>query len=204
MKLKIKNRTKTIFWLYLDENIWGILPGKILQFFGYSQPGEYEIKESVVADLQQELEKYAWEKLLKFLAYRERSRQEAYRSLAKFGFKATVIENLLAKAESYNYLNEGRFAELFCESLINKGKSKREVRSKMYEKGVEEALIEQVLSQKYSNEKKDEIVTRNLQKACRRYSNLEQKKKREKIINYMVRKGFSYHEVVAALQEKGE
>ncbi|MDN5353516.1 MAG: regulatory protein [Candidatus Cloacimonadota bacterium] len=204
MKLKITKKTKTIFWIYLDDEIWGILPGKILHFFGYFEPGEYEIDEVTAKELKHELEKYAWEKLLKLLAYRERSRQEAYNGLAKYGFRDFLIQKLLKKAENYNYLSEERFAELFCESLINKGKSRREIHAKMYEKGVDETLIEQVLAQKYSNKKNDEIVTRNLEKASKRYSNLEQKKKREKIINYMVRKGFSYHVVVAALQEKGE
>ncbi|MDY6915221.1 MAG: RecX family transcriptional regulator [Candidatus Cloacimonadota bacterium] len=201
MNLKLKNKSKTIYWIYFDDDIWGILPGKVLHFFDLTQAGEYDIDNTSYQKIQNELEKFAWEKLLKYLAYKERSRKECEQYLKKLGFRPKLIEKLLQRSEKYNYINEKRFAELFCQNQIGKGKSQREVKTKLFSKGIDEKLINQVLTENYSQQKKEEILEKNIKKAIRKYSNLEERKRKEKIINYMVRKGFGYYDIIEKLDK---
>jgi len=201
MKIRIKNKSKTISFVFANDEIWGILPNKILHLFSLNSQTQIELNHKKWRELQHEIEKFAWDKLLNFLSYQERSVRECKNYLKQLPLETTLIEKLVQKAISFNFVNDSRFAELFVESLIGKNKNVLEIKNKLFEKQIIENIISETIAKVYSKEKQDEILTINVRKALLRYSKFSDEKKIEKTLNYLTRRGFSYWEVKDKLEE---
>ncbi len=202
MKIKIKSKSKTISFVFADDEIWGILPDKILYFFSLNSHTQIDLNLKKWRELKKEIEKFAWNKLLNFLSYQERSVGECKNYLKQIPLKTNLIEKLVQKAMSFNYINDSRFAELFVESLIGKNKNIREIKNKLFEKQIIEKIINETIAKVYSKEKQDEILAINVEKALMRFSKFSDKEKIEKTLNYLTRRGFSYWEVKEKVEEK--
>ena len=202
MKIKLKNKTKTTYIVSVEEETWGILPTKILRFFSLHPDIENDLPETEKKKILQEIEKYSWDRLLNFITYRERSTWECKNFLKLLPLKSDLIEKLLAKAIELNFLKDERFAEMLVNDLLQKGKSKQEIKNKLYEKKVSSEIIENSLNEQFSSEVEDDLLNRNLDRAIRKYVSLPSEKRKEKILNYLTRKGFSYWQVKEKMEEK--
>ncbi len=202
MKFRIKNKSKTIFLVFEDNKVWGILPEKVLHFFSLTPGKNIELDGGLSSKLFKEIEKFTWEKLLNYITFQERSAWECKNYLKKLPLEINMAEKLIKKAISLNFINDTRFTELIVESLLEKGKSSIETRNKLFQKHIEENIINDIISKYYTSENKIEILEKNLDKALKRYSRFPDKKKIEKTLNYLTRKGFSYWEVKEMLEKK--
>ena len=202
MKIKLKNKTKATYIVSVNEEIWGILPAKILRFFPLHPDIENDLPETEKNKILLEIEKYSWDRLLNFITYRERSTRECEIFLKLLPLKSDLIEKLLAKAIELNLLKDKRFAEMLVNDLLEKGKSKQEIRNKLCEKKVNSEIIENCLNKQFSFEIEEDLLNINLDRAIRKYVSLPSEKRKEKILNYLTRKGFSYWEVKEKMEEK--
>jgi len=202
MKLKTIKRTKTTSIVLANDEYWGILPDKILHFYCKGQIDYFELSDEEATKLIDEIKKQSWNKLLDYLAYRERSLGECKKFLSKKIFlKKELQPILLEKAVSLNFINDTRFAEMFTDDLIRNSKSKVEIKNKLYAKKINENIISNILQKKFNSETADEVLDANFKKAKRRFSNLKKNKQNEKILNYLTRKGFAYWEVKEKMGE---
>jgi len=203
MKLKTIKRTKTTSIVVAEDEYWGILPDKILHFYCKEQIEHFELSDDEAAKLLEEIKKQSWNKLLDYLAYRERSLGECDEYLSKKIFlKQELQPALLEKAISLNFINDTRFAEMFTEDLIRKSKSIVEIRNKLYQKKINQEIISEVLQKKFDSKTTIETLDANFKKAIKKFSNLTAAKRNEKVLNYLTRKGFSYWEVKERLGNK--
>ncbi|MCF7857753.1 MAG: RecX family transcriptional regulator [Candidatus Cloacimonetes bacterium] len=194
MKIKTLRRTKTTSIVVANEEYWGILPDKILHFYSKGQSEQFEISIENAEKLLDDIKKTAWEKLLDFLAYRERSYSECESFLMqRILFKKDLQNKMLQKAISLNFINDERFAEMLTDDLIRKGKSEAVIRNKLYSKNIREDIISKVIIEKYDGKTKNEILQANIKKAKKKYGGSQ--KANEKILNFLTRQGFSYWEV---------
>ncbi|MEA2096244.1 MAG: RecX family transcriptional regulator [Candidatus Cloacimonadota bacterium] len=202
MKLKTIKRTKTTSIVLVNNEYWGILPDKILHFYCKGQLDYFELNDEETAKLLEEIKKQSWNKLLDFLAYRERSLGECEEFLSKRIFlKQELQPVLLRKAVSLNFINDSRFAEMLTEDLIRNSKSRVEIKNKLYAKKIKEEIISNILQKKFDSKTANDILEANIQKAERRFFNLKKNEQNEKILNYLTRKGFTYWEVKEKLGE---
>ncbi|MCD6177214.1 MAG: RecX family transcriptional regulator [Candidatus Cloacimonetes bacterium] len=202
MKLKTIKRTKTTSIVLANDEYWGILPDKILHFYCKGQIDYFELSDEEATKLIDEIKKQSWNKLLDYLAYRERSLGECEEFLSKkIFFKKELQAALLEKAVSLNFINDTRFAEMLTDDLIRNSKSKVEIKNKLYAKNINENIISNILQKKFNSKTADEVLDANFKKAKRRFSNLKKNKQNEKILNYLTRKGFVYWEVKEKLGE---
>ena len=201
MKIRIKSKTKTIFIVYTDSENWGILPLRILQIFSIYPGKETTLENEHLKELLLEIEKFAWDKLLNFLTYRERSRWEAKNYLKQLPLKNSICEKLVTKAVTKDFINDCRFTELYIEDLIEKDKNEKDIKQKLFEKHIPEVMINSMLSELFTPQKKEEVLIKNIEKALARFVQYKGRERREKILNYLSRKGFSYGEVKEKLEE---
>jgi len=196
MKLNTIKRTKTTSIVLADNEYWGVLPDKILHFYCKGQIEYFELNDKEATKLLEEINKQSWNKLLDYLAYRERSLGECKEFLSKKIFlKQELQPALLRKAVSLNFINDTRFAEMLTEDLIRNSKSRVEIKNKLYTKKINEKIISDILQKKFDSKTADEILEANFMKAKRRFSKLKKNERNEKILNYLTRKGFTYWEV---------
>ncbi|MDP8202051.1 MAG: RecX family transcriptional regulator [Candidatus Tenebribacter burtonii] len=202
MKLKTIKRTKTTSIVLANDEYWGILPDKILHFYCKGQLEYFELSDQEAEKFLEEIKKQSWNKLLNYLAYRERSYGECSEFLSKKIFLRKELQSvLLEKAVSLNFINDSRFAEMLTEDLIRNFKSKIEIKNKLYAKKINENIISNVIQKKFNSKTENEILEKNIMKAKSRFSNLKKYKRDEKILNYLTRKGFTYWEVKEKLGE---
>jgi regulatory protein len=201
MKIRIKSKTKTIFIVYTDSENRGILPLRILQIFSIYPGKETTLTNEQLKELLLEIEKFAWDKLLNFLTYRERSCWEAKNYLKQLPLKNSICEKLVTKAVTKDFINDHRFTELYIEDLIEKDKNEKEIKQKLFEKHIPEVMINSILSELFTPQKKEEVLIKNIEKALARFVHYKGRERREKILNYMSRKGFSYGEVKEKLEK---
>ncbi len=201
MKFRIRNKSKNIYIIYSEDKIWGILPVKILPFFSLELDKEVELSNDEIEELKKYITDFARDKLLNYLSFRERSKWECRSYLEHLPLFWEFSKKLVQEAVSNNFINDERFAEIYIEHLIGKGKNSTEIRTKLSEKHISEQIINKVISQKYSAEEKNKILSENVQKALLRLSKFPQKKKYEKCLNYLTRRGFSYSDVKEKIDE---
>ncbi len=196
MKLKTIKRTKTTSIVLVNDEYWGILTDKILQFYCNGQLEHFELSDEEAIKLLEEIKKQSWNKLLDYLAYRERSLGECNEFLSKKIFlKQELQPALLEKATSLNFINDTRFTEILTEDLIRNSKSIVEIRNKLYQKKIDQEIISKILQKKFDSKTTAEILEANFKKAKRRFSKLKKNERNKKILNYLTRKGFTYWEV---------
>ncbi len=166
---------------------------------------EITIEDDNFRELEEKIHKYFWNRFCDFLILREHSEWEAKEYLKRINTPYRLIDKFVEIAIAKNYLNEERFVEMFIRSKISKKKSKDEIKSLLYSKKVSPKLIEKYLNSMYSDSDEDKILKINFEKALKKYGNLDDKRKRkEKIINFMMRKGFNYSKIKELLELETE
>jgi len=138
----------------------------------------------------------AYEKALYLLDYRDRTFVEIKRKLLE-NFPPEAVEYALLKVQELGLIDDENFARRFASEMINfKNYGKKRVKSELYRRGVERDIIEKVL---------EEFDVNNEEKICeiikRKYYPLpEDKKEISKIVNALMRQGYSYGDIKNALK----
>ncbi len=193
--IRIRKKNKTQFIISENDFDWGVLPLANLPFFIDVNSGEQEIDEDDFKLLFEEIRKYAWNRLLDYLALRERSRRESLDYLMNLPVEAELTNELVQRAESKKFISDTRFAELYTESLLHRQKSREEIRYKLKEKGIDEILIDQTLAKIVTPEQEADVIDQKIDKLLVRYRDLKPKQQIEKILTSLCRNGFSYEDV---------
>ena len=153
-----------------------------------------------LAEIQLDSEKNtAFDKALTHISATQKTEKQVREFLQSKGYLPAVVDYAVEKLRSYNFLNDGQYAEAYVES-ISKRKGSKLIRMELRSKGVSEMEIDAALDalpveqeietakgilEKYMRGKVCDKTT--LQKACR----------------YLLGKGYDYEVVKSALTEFG-
>ena len=154
-----------------------------------------------LAEIQLDSEKNtAFDKALTHISATQKTEKRVREFLQSKGYLPAVVDYAVEKLRSYNFLNDGQYAESYVES-ISKRKGSKLIRMELRSKGVSETEIDAALDalpveqeietakgilEKYMRGKVCDKTT--LQKACR----------------YLLGKGYDYEVVKSALTEFGD
>ncbi len=139
----------------------------------------------------------SYQRALKFLAHRIRSKQEVVQRLRKYQTPADVVEVVLSRLEEKEYLNDEAFARAWVENRIEfRPRSTYLLRQELRQKGVEDVVIDVVLETL-----DDETLAQSAaEKYLRKIENMDDEQKfREKLYGHLARKGFTYATVADIL-----
>ena len=137
------------------------------------------------------------DKALWLISFRDHSRRELYDKLRK-DYSEESCERALDRLEELGLVDDGRYAPRYAADLISvKRLPARGVRQKLFEKGVDRDLIDEVLSEIEVDE--EEQIRSIVEK---KYANaLNDEKGRRRAVNALIRMGFSYADIKSALRE---
>lgn len=189
---------------YFDNNLpdhavfLGVLPYRTLLRFSGSD--EFVLEREQVEGLLTAISDYGWERLIRFLSFRERSLFECRSFLHKLPVNSIITENLIQKAIEKKYLDEFRFAELLTRSFISRQKSIKELKAELINKRIPAEIIADVLSRNYTDTEKKEVLSYHVEKGIRKYPDKNSYKDYQKCISYLMRKGFDYSDFSDSLQ----
>lgn len=144
--------------------------------------------------------KRAYSAALNLLGYRARSTVEVEQRLQQRDFGERAIAQTIKRLLREGYLNDTSFGEAWVESRQRASpRSTRALRYELRRKGVEAAVIDEVLATVDIDE--EDAAWRAIEPKLDRWRNLEQMQFRQKVSGFLARRGFN-HEVARAAIER--
>ena len=128
---------------------------------------------------------------IRYLIYRDRSRNEIACYLKRKKFSADAVDETLAFLEDNDYINDQRFALQFGRSRIeNKKVGKLRLERELKAKGLESATISEALNSLYEEFDERKIAMVCAKKKLEASSSNDIKKERGRLAKFLERKGF--------------
>lgn len=137
------------------------------------------------------------EKALRLLEFRNHSEKELTDKLARLGASSENIERTVEFLNGYKLINDENYAEAFARDLHHlKGYGKNRIRSELYAKGIDGAIIDTVLEELDDNDL--DLLTEKIKK---RLNGDFEKKSRDRVTRYFVNKGYSFDEIRSCIEK---
>lgn len=141
----------------------------------------------------------AKDKAYKFLGYKARSEKEVRDKLTKENYPQEIIDRIIELFKHYNYINDENYTKAYINNRIKfKPRAKRMLKYELAQKGIDSDTIENIIDS--SNIDETDIAINLLQKKLKNKKDIEQKEK-QRIYNYMLRRGFDYETINKAFKE---
>lgn len=158
-----------------------------------------DIDNSLVSQLNDEInKKQCLNYAISYLAKYSKSRKHLINKLYEKEFKKTSIDYTIAKLEGYGYIDDYKFANNIVNSNI-KRLGKHRLKSLLYEKGIPNDIIQDVLNE---IDREDMFATCvSLVKKWLGSHDFESNKDRDKLFRFMTYRGFDYDMIKNALWE---
>jgi regulatory protein len=151
---------------------------------------------------ENEIEK-AKETAFRFLSYRPRSVEEIRRKLKEKNFSPLTIKRTLSKIEELGYLNDRNFAYDFaCFSIENKQWGIIRIRDTLAHKGISQEIITHTTAKIEEIYDFTQVARRALEAKFTHFGSPQpaDKKIRNRAVNYLRRKGFSWNIILSVIQ----
>ena len=117
----------------------------------------------------------------------------------------TWLDNLLANFVELKYVDDERFAEMKIRSYLAAGKSPRYILGKLKEKGIDEHLVDNLLSEQEFDPLESALKLARKKKIGPYCQSIDiRKERRSKDLAILVRAGFDYDIAIKVLDMEGE
>ena len=161
-----------------------------------------EITPEVYEAISGVIHKRAQNRAIHLLKDRDYTEGRLKNKLKESGYPEDAVNNSVEKMKAYGYVNDYNYAESFVRNKAGM-MSRRELEYKLTEKLVPRDIIRQVMSEFFeaSDEDAEQKAFFNLyRKKNVNYAELDDKDK-QRLVNFFLRKGFSYENIVSYLRE---
>jgi len=160
------------------------------------------LNESQIHELQAADEgEVAYQKALHFLSFRPRSGNEVQKNLEKHDFSDEVISEVIERLRRNHLVNDLDFAQNWVENRSEfRPRGRRALEMELRQKGVPHEVIAAVLD----NLNEAELAYQAARKQARKYSRLEWREYRQKMIAFLARRGFNYGVAAPAVKKVWE
>lgn len=174
--------------VYLDEEFgFGI---DLENFVKLGLKVGQELSEKEVEEIVKKAEfQKTYDKLLKFATLRPRSEKEIKDWLKRKKVHESIHKDLLDRLKRLDFIDDDKFAKWWVGQRIQfKYKSKKDIEYELRMKGIKKEIVDEILSETPIDEEK--IAKELLEKKKYRWRNLEPREARQKMSEFLVRKGF--------------
>lgn len=140
---------------------------------------------------------------LRILSRRDHSEAELRSKLERFGFSASVRDEVIQRCYSYNYLDDARYALAKSREMLRTGRGVGpRILLELRRRGIKETLTRQALEQAQEELSTEEVFHQQLE---RRFSGFDfataTDKERRRIVSYFQRRGFSLETIFTQLKK---
>lgn len=133
----------------------------------------------------------AFNKVLNYLSYRMRSTKEVRDYLREEELEEEQIKSLVDRLNRQRLLDDQAFADAFVATKMNTGfKGPGQVRTELFQKGIEEALIDQALT-RYTESDQIELIEHWLTKQMKKATRQSHRQQINKLKQQLMQKGFN-------------
>ncbi|MFV0363550.1 MAG: regulatory protein RecX [Suipraeoptans sp.] len=193
----IEEITPKLYKVYIDDEFaFAISKSELSR---YSIEVDSEIDESNVSAINEMLLKRAKKYVLNLLGKMDRTREEIINKLKKYNYREDIITEAIAYADKFGYIDDERYA-INIVSTKKRYKSPLEIRMILKNKGFDDEIIDRSIESEYSEEDEYNTIRKLIDK--KHFSYNEDKVKEQKVIAYLVRKGFGLSKVRRVIQQE--
>ena len=140
------------------------------------------------------------------LRYRPRSIAEARRRMSEKGYGPSVIEGTIEQAIATDQLDDAAFAKLWVrDRMWHHPLSRAAISQELRQKGIDPELIASTLQAEYPAVQEIELATGLAEARIRRYRGITFEKRRNRLISFLARRGFSrglVYQVVKSVEKE--
>lgn len=199
---KKKSSRRSIF---IDGNFAFGVSDDILLKFALHQ-GALLDKETIEKIVASDHEETAKQKAFRYLAIRPRSKKEIRDYLLRKEFSVEIAEKIIGRLETLNMLDDLAFARMVCrDALAKKPAGAKMLKQGLMKKGVPPAIIESVLLEFSSPESEFQMAVKAAEQQSRRIGRssklLDGDHFKKKILDYLVRRGFTFDTALSATRQ---
>ncbi len=156
-------------------------------------------KEQLETLIKTAVEDKAYQAALGLIARRTRSVWEMQQYLARKQYNQPIITKILNKLSSRGMLNDTAFAEAWVQNRqLLKPTSRRKLQQELQQKNISKSIISEVLADYEDAEQNALKALVEKKRPLPRYQD------QSKLMAYLVRQGFSYGDIKAALSDSPE
>lgn len=194
-----KNRTRLSIYLN-DEFAFGLNAGVVAKF--NLRKGATLSKDKIENILFEEEKKRIKEGAYRILAGRAHSEKELKDKLLQKGFDESLSARVVADLKEAKYIDDQAFALAFARSrILNKPMGEKLLRRELWQKGLKEELIDKAIAAAYSKETQEELAVKLVEKRKSHYQNLEESKRKKRLYDFLLRRGFDWEVAKKAIAE---
>lgn len=159
---------------------------------------------SIEPQKKKEIEKLV-EKALRFLSFRPRSEREVRDHLKRKLSKKTIdavdtVDATVEKLKRLGYINDLEFTKWWVEQRqTHKPRGLQLIKSELYQKGIAKEIVDETLGGVESPEDEVELALQAAKKKLRSYQNLKTSEFKQKMGQYLARRGFDWDTIKEAL-----
>ncbi len=143
----------------------------------------------------------AKKRALYLLTDMDRTEAQLYEKLKKTGYSEETIAKAMAYVKHYGYIDDDRYASHYLEQM-SLSRSKKRIRFDLNKRGVPKEIIARTFEEEGDYDEKPLI--KKLAKKKARTLDLTDPKSRDKLAGFLLRKGFSSHDVFAVISKMRE
>jgi regulatory protein len=145
----------------------------------------------------------ARETALEYLGYRARTAQEVRQKLARSGFDEAVAEDAVARLGELGYLDDAAYARAYVQARFrNRSYGPGRLRADLRRRGVADGLIDAALGALVEEADMLEAARSHAEKRWPRLAaEADAFKRRKKLSDYLLRRGFSYDTARRVVEE---
>lgn len=194
---KIEPVTKTKYKVFLDDEFAFVLYKGELSHFQIKE--ESELEQVVFEKIKTEIVlKRAKLRAMHLLNDMDRTEVQLRMKLKQGLYPEDIVEQAVQYVKSFGYIGDSDYARRFIQSRQGT-KSQKEIYAALSQKGIDRKLIENAMEKYYESADEQEAIRKILAKkrfAAEEATDAE----KNKIFNYLVRKGFSYNNIRQVIQ----
>lgn len=132
------------------------------------------------------------EKALELLSLREHGSGELRTKLLQKGYQKAAIAEVIDYLKEKNYLNDGRFADLYSQELIQRKKlGPAKLKEKLYQRGIRTDIIQMIMTD-YDRETQIENCRFHFEKKFKSHTSFETREEKAKAVRFLQGKGFTW------------
>lgn len=124
------------------------------------------------------------------LGIRPRGKNELIKRLSE-KYSPDLVKNIVSDLEKKGFLSDQAFCDFWLEAANRKLKSKRQIQFELYQKKIDPVEIEESIG-KLDEDGEVLKAKKLLEKFQERYKNLPEKKHKQKLQNFLARRGFPW------------
>lgn len=195
------NKSKEVFEVIFEDETKLLLNYNIFEKYKVSVDMDFSQTEILEMKYFSDIER-AKSRAINYISGKLKTKYEVRLKLRENEFSNEVIDEVLEILENEEYLNDRVYCEIFIEDKKRlNGYGKNKIKSLLIQKGVSKSIFEDFLDKFEYEDEFDNAVKMGIKKLNLLANEEDKFKKKQKIINYLAYRGFSFDVINDVLKE---